>query len=37
MVDNNIKIMEGAGPFYFEGSRVGIIMIHGGVEVRVLT
>ena len=30
MVDNNSKIMEGAGPFYFEGNRIGIIMIHGG-------
>ena len=26
----NKKIMEGAGPFFYEGSKIGIIMIHGG-------
>jgi carboxylesterase len=29
MGNNNI-IMEGAGPFYFKGNRIGIIIIHGG-------
>ena len=24
------EIMEGAGPFFYEGSEIGIIMIHGG-------
>lgn len=26
----NRKIMEGAGPFFYEGSKIGILMIHGG-------
>ena len=26
----NTEIMEGAGPFFYEGSKIGIIMIHGG-------
>ncbi len=27
---SNGEIMEGAGPFYYEGRKTGIIMIHGG-------
>ena len=30
MEKNNQKIIPGAGPFYFEGSKVGILLIHGG-------
>lgn len=30
MDNNNPTIMPGAGPFYFEGSKIGILMIHGG-------
>ncbi|MFW9999809.1 MAG: alpha/beta hydrolase [Candidatus Hodarchaeota archaeon] len=30
MVDKNLMIMDGAGPFLFEGNKVGILMIHGG-------
>ena len=30
MNNNNSTIMHGAGPFYFEGNKIGIIMIHGG-------
>ena len=26
----NAEIMEGAGPFFYEGSEIGLIMIHGG-------
>ena len=27
---SNRKIMKGAGPFFYEGSEIGIIMVHGG-------
>ncbi len=30
MVENKNKIMDGAGPFFFEGNKVGIMIIHGG-------
>lgn len=30
MVKTNKKIMEGAGPFYFKGNKIGVLMIHGG-------
>ena len=30
MTNNNFKIMQGAGPFYYEGDNIGILMIHGG-------
>lgn len=30
MEDNNSKILPGAGPFYFDGNKIGILMIHGG-------
>ena len=27
---DNLKVLPGAGPFYFEGNNIGILMIHGG-------
>ncbi|MFX1323579.1 MAG: alpha/beta hydrolase [Promethearchaeota archaeon] len=30
MYDNTAIIMEGAGPFYFKGNKIGMLMIHGG-------
>ncbi|MFX0072447.1 MAG: alpha/beta hydrolase [Candidatus Hermodarchaeota archaeon] len=30
MSEKNIKIMPGAGPFYYEGNKIGILMIPGG-------
>jgi carboxylesterase len=30
MRKKNYKILQGAGPFYFEGNNLGILMIHGG-------
>lgn len=30
MKDQNEKIIPGAGPFYFEGNKIGIMIIHGG-------
>ena len=30
MVDNNNNIINGAGPFFFEGNKIGIMIIHGG-------
>ncbi len=30
MVDKQDKIMDGAGPFFFEGNKIGIMIIHGG-------
>ncbi|MFW9827800.1 MAG: alpha/beta hydrolase [Candidatus Thorarchaeota archaeon] len=30
MSNENIDVMQGAGPFYFKGNRIGILMIHGG-------
>ncbi len=30
MKNNKSKIMPGAGPFYFEGNRIGLLIIHGG-------
>lgn len=30
MADLNKKIMLGAGPFYYEGNNIGVLMIHGG-------
>ena len=30
MSKENKKILDGAGPFYYEGNKVGILMIHGG-------
>ncbi|NVM35217.1 MAG: alpha/beta fold hydrolase [Candidatus Lokiarchaeota archaeon] len=30
MVDKNAKIMDGAGPFFFEGNKIGILILHGG-------
>lgn len=30
MLNNNNEIMDGAGPFFFEGNKIGIMIIHGG-------
>ncbi|MFW9865374.1 MAG: alpha/beta hydrolase [Candidatus Thorarchaeota archaeon] len=30
MSRNDSKIIPGAGPFYFEGNKIGVLMIHGG-------
>ncbi len=30
IVRKNRKVLPGAGPFYFEGNKIGILMIHGG-------
>ncbi|MFX1501272.1 MAG: alpha/beta hydrolase [Promethearchaeota archaeon] len=30
MINSNLKIIPGAGPFYFKGNNIGIVMIHGG-------
>jgi carboxylesterase len=30
MNDNDALTLEGAGPFYFKGNKIGILMIHGG-------
>ena len=30
MDNKNLKIMDGAGPFFFEGNKIGVIIIHGG-------
>ncbi len=30
MKGNKLKIMPGAGPFYFEGNEIGLLIIHGG-------
>lgn len=28
--NDDLKILPGSGPFYFEGNNIGVLMIHGG-------
>jgi len=30
MIENNHEIIPGAGPFYYEGNSIGLLLIHGG-------